>query len=374
MWQWLSPLLNIHLILKCMTASLVLTTVHTTLAVSSAHAVATSTGPTSKTDAALHWQLGKEALEAAEVSSKQIPTEGAAKTQFQDAINHLQRYVDRYAGSPNYLEAHYYLGLAYQGLNQTAKAIAPLKYCVNTSALEAVLGLKCRVALGRAYLKQKKHHEAELIGLEAEPIAEGAKKTPLALNLTLELQLIKAEALLLLKQEARAAGILQRTLTQVAPDAAAELKGQASLLQLKLKLTECSHLPSQNSLDEGQVQSELERKGTCLLEALVVMNQTLSNDDLASARAATTVAQNAFESYLNLCQSPPQKLIRTSPGLSRKEKRRAYLELTDHLIQNCRKKSEAGIELIEGWKAETPSRMKALLSQMARSLQASPNS
>src|SRR5690242_18744119 len=102
------------------------------LLVSSSYGAPTSLGPTSNEEAEILWKQGQSALQNSE---------------FQDAANSLQRFVDRYPSKPGYLKAHLLLGKALFGLGKAQESLAPFKYFISATGTR-IESIEARLAIG----------------------------------------------------------------------------------------------------------------------------------------------------------------------------------------------------------------------------------
>src|SRR4051794_1002187 len=124
MWQWLSIPTFLLLV---------------SLSVKPCLGAPTSNGPVSQEEAATLWREGEKALEG---------------SRFEDSLNYLLRYVDRYPGSPNYLKANFYLGKTLIELGKPDQALPYLKNYLNGTGNNRDAG-QGRLWLGHAYLGLK---------------------------------------------------------------------------------------------------------------------------------------------------------------------------------------------------------------------------
>jgi tetratricopeptide (TPR) repeat protein len=308
----------------------------------------TSLGPTSEEEAATLWREGRLAMD---------------DSRFQDAVNSLERMVARYAGKPGYLEAHLLLGEALLELGKSEMAVVPLKYYI-TANPNQLNSARARIALGHSYLNLNKLHEAYLVTLELDKMRTRHK---LSSDILLETLLIKAQAQLGLKHESKAISALESAEKQLSEQNSPQIKGKIYGLQLQLKFSECEQLPSKGNLDEGQIRNQLDRRGTCLLEALLLFHKILKMGDLRSAGIAVNQVNHAFKSYSVSCADPPP------PPLAKKrsalETRRYREELTDLLAQECQKKAADALDLLASWKPHLSAPMMVPVTQVIEPLE-----
>jgi len=320
------------------------------------YAIPTSSGQNTEEEAQVLWNSGKAAL---------------SESRFQDAVNALQRYVDRYPGTPDYLRAHFYLGKALIEQNSNSKAVAVLTNFI-TSCQNPVESAEGRLLLANAYLNLEKYQQAYLITLEIDQIE---KKTSLPSDTLLEALYIKSRSLLNLNYLDRATQVLASADKQLSDKNSPMVKGQVFDLKLKLKISECAQLPSKDRLDEGQLRDQLDRRGTCVLESLLIFHKILKSNDLRSAASAATQVNEAFDQYSKSCSSsysaPAVSPIskQSSSRRTAQEMRRYHAELSDQLKQDCKKNWNTGLQLLNSWKADLPNSMLGSLLQTSKSLE-----
>ncbi len=313
MWLWLSILLTFQ---------------------SMSYGAPSSLGPTYDQEAQIIWKKGYAAIQ---------------NSHFQIAVNHLQRLVDRYPSDSNALEAHFLLGKAFLELGKAKEAIAPLKYFI-LSANTHPASIRARLYLGTAYLDLKEFLNAVSVIEEINHLPSKLK----SLDMNQDARLIEIEALLGLKHEARARSAMETAIREMSNKMSRSTQGKTLFLDLNLKVLECNHLPSPDSMNENQLKNQLDRRGTCLLEALLLYRNTLINKDIPSATQATELLSQAFQDYDHSCTTPSLHLnaheLKRSP-----QQKSAYLgELADLLIQECGKKYNTGLALLNSWKSVLP--------------------
>jgi tetratricopeptide (TPR) repeat protein len=235
----------------------------------------TSSGPTSEEEAGILWKDGEAAFKSED---------------YPKAITLLQRLVDRYPGHEGYLEAHRYVGRAYLFNHQAEKSIAPFQYYI-TATGDRNLALRTRIWLAEAYIELGKFHEALLSAQEVEKTKDAAPE------LFAEAELIKARALLSLQENERAGRVYDAVREKTIIQSDSELKSQAELINLELKVRECKKLPSktEKKLGELEVRRLFARRSLCLQEALVETKNVL--DPAVEAKNALT-SINAFKTLL----------------------------------------------------------------------------
>ncbi|HLD99675.1 MAG TPA: tetratricopeptide repeat protein [Bdellovibrionota bacterium] len=280
------------------------------------HAADTSTGPAAPADAEILWNDGKAAFERGD---------------FETAAYALKRIVDRYPGYPGYLEAHRLLGESFLRLDKPKAAIAPLKYYISGTR-DAQNAARTRLSLGEAYLALKQFREAYLTALEIEkspnPLPEG--------------QLLRAQANIGLNRDAEALRIVSSVRKSLPPSAIP----RASWIELRLKTRACSRLASRSPLEEGYVLEQMDRRSTCLLEAMLLFQKTLELENPDFAEKARTEMLSAYELYSQVCLNPPRP-----PGKKRSqiELKRYRIELSTLLRKKCNRHYQEASALLESW-------------------------
>jgi tetratricopeptide (TPR) repeat protein len=318
----------------------------------------TSLGPTSKGEAQLLLKEGRAALRDA---------------RYQDAENYLKRLVDRYPGDQGYLEAHNLLGTALVRADKPKEAVPLLKDYISATGANPE-SAKARLLLGHAFLDLNQYEEAHLIALEIE-IMEA--KTKLTSDIKLEALLIKSRALLGLKHEARAINALEAAEKELSEKNSAEVRGRAYVLHLQLKTLTCARFPSAGSLTEAQTKDQFERRGTCLLEAVLLFRKILESGDETSMENAVDQVSDSYHDYLHACGHPPasalflnkNKISNQKP--SALQRKRYQSELTDVIVVDCRKKSNEAIDLLQSWRAGLSDSTIVSLVQVTKNIEKS---
>jgi TolA-binding protein len=326
-WQWLL----VPIILLC----------------SPCYGISTSSGPTSDEEEGVLWEIGKTAF---------------SESHYQDAINAFQRYLDRYPASAHYLQAQLALGKALIEQDENAKALPLLRSFV-THCRNHTDSAQGRLLLGRVYLNLKKFNEADLITLEINQLEKEKHLPP---EILLESSLIQSEALLGLGHLDRAIEVLRQVEQQVAETSYSSIKGHAFGLEIKLKISDCARLPTQDPMNELQLRDQLDRRGTCLLESLLIYRKILQSNDPKSASLATSQIIRAFSQYANACSSKlhsphdphsPQVMKRTQLELKHYND-----ELSTLLQQDCKQKYATALNILMSWKAGlSPAMIQSLL-------------
>ena len=292
-------------------------------------AAPTSLGPTSPEEAEILWRDGQRASQ---------------ESRHQDTINQLGRYVDRYPGEPGFLEAHFILGKAYFELKRTPEALKTFQYYVHSKGMTPAAA-EARVWMGRSYLLLGKNHEALQVSLELEQI-----QAQLPPEITLWKLLIQARAYVNMKNETSARNAVEVAEHEISATTPPNLKGQIYALKLQVKAMSCAHLQSSVPLDETQALSLMDRRGTCMLETLLIFNKALKTENPPAVTEAAVHLNRAFEAYRIAChRAPPPKPIADHKRTP--EEFKSYRdELGDLLSKNYRGNSLQALELLNSWK------------------------
>ncbi len=310
-------------------------------------ASSTSEGPTSPSESEFLWKAGQDE---------------ALSGKYQDAAFHLARLVDRYPGHSAYLKAHFLLGRTLVELGRPKEAVKPLKYYINDSGKSSG-GVDGRIWLGRAYLDSKNFHEAFLIAKEVENLKSQADPSSQA-----EALVIKARAQVGLNQDGKASQTLDSA-KKLIQESVSTVMATAQWTDLQIKTRTCSKLASVGPLDESQLRDQLERRGNCILEALILFKKTAEAQDPKWSEKARLVTWEAFESYSKACEKPlipkaTRPKNRTKTQLAKYQK-----ELTAFLIQDCQSKYDGALDLLHSWKPVFPAGSAEALSQLTGSVE-----
>lgn len=288
-------------------------------------------GPTSAQEAKILWQDGKSAYDHG---------------MDEDAIPKLERFVARYPGYPAYLEARHVLAQAYLRQREPAKAKTELKAFIQAQGKSGAAVI-ARNELARADLELKLYSEALLTANETIKIttASGAR-TRLAEALTL-----RARAQLGLNQDKRATDSLVSAIQALPTPAPAQLSGEARELKLELKLRHCDKFPSDEKLEEAQVRDQLGRRGSCLLDSLILFKNVLATEDASSCEDSQGRISQAYASYWEKCVHPPGPPAIRPKDRDARQLKTYFRELAVVLEEDCRQKIHQGQELIQSWRS-----------------------
>ena len=310
----------------------------------------TSVGPTSAEEASVLFEEGQKSFH---------------DESYQTVIDDLQRLVDRYPAAPGYLAAHRMLGIAYLNLGKFKRALTPLKYYVQTAG-NSTAGLETRLWLGAAYLGLGQSNDAYLCAAEIinrlEKEEDRKKITPVGQLRDIQIQalLLKADALLMQDHSERAIRAMTSAEQLISPDSPALLQAYLARVQLEIKTGECSRFSKTGPLEELQVKNQMERKGTCLLQAAMIYHDTLKTGEKKWSAVATQDLKAALKNYSLSCAHPPRP-----PGKrTQLELRRYTAELAELLRPECERNHTKLKELLNTWKQELPTQVTYYISTL----------
>lgn len=291
-----------------------------------------SIGPTSKEEAQVIWTNGKKAFQ---------------NEQWQEAVNYLTRYIDRYPAAPNFSEAHLLLGKALLFLARPKEAIKPIRYFISFNQ-NTIAAKRAQIDLCEAYLQMKKYHEALLT---ADEIIKKKLKTGLITpDLIAEALLYKAKALINLERDSNAQTSLtaaKKEIENIAPGSLTEqreyLLGQSLFVELWLKGKECGRLASKSGLSEDQVINQIERRGICLHEEALILAKALELPESTAQRMSLDSYLKDMQTFAKACKSPPAR----TGKLTQQQIQRYKKELSELLLPKCKAKQTEVIELFK---------------------------
>lgn len=262
----------------------------------------------------------EEKAKASELWNKAL--EAFSARTYKSSIKLLTEYVEKYPGTPDSIEARYFLGQSYL-FTKSAKEAIPYFTSVIEIRGRTVLGNEARCYLGQSYLDESKFTEAYLVSEEL------LSQDAIGPNLRAKALLIRAHAQVGLKQNVEAEKTLVAFQTVAESDPELERETAASfLVSLLLKENHCNSLPSEKALPEDQVMDQIARKGICILEMgtlLVKASKRLSGEELLLASESLT---KSLSEYRKNCESPP--LGRGKMNAARMKTARA--ELSEKLL------------------------------------------
>lgn len=265
--------------------------------------------------------------------------------QYQDAVNSLERYVARYPGSPHYFQSQLLLGKSWFELNRPKDAERILKDFLNSPS-PLVDQAEAKIYLGLSHIQLNKFQEALLLSKEIEQIQ---KKTSLPSPFIIQSLLLKAKALAGLHHTPKALQAMDSAGELLEKEPNQKLFGQLLIFQLQLKLHDCFRYPSYSPLDEGQIRNQIEQKGVCLLEGLLIYRKLLKNGEIQSLALADNEMIDAFHNYNLTCSHPLSKQNFKKTKLTPQEMKNYQRELTDRVLQDCKEKWISALGLLKSW-------------------------
>jgi tetratricopeptide (TPR) repeat protein len=274
----------------------------------------------------------------------------------QDALNPLKRLVDRYPGYPtasDYRKARFELGHCYFELKKDKEAVRTLKTYLEGSG-EHPDSDQARELLGRAQLRLKQFHEADLTSQELQK-SEAPEAQAKALLLRSQVWIARDQ-----NEKAKASVISALSLAESLKSK--PLLGEARATEYEIMTRECLRSSSTQRhkkgkallKDEAHVRSEIETRGTCLTEALVQFRKVLGTEHEPSAERALTLAKNSFADYRQACENPPQPPALKPRDRTADQLRKYRNELVDNLSQIYENHRKTAVQMIVNWKQETP--------------------
>lgn len=314
----------------------------------------TSLGGTSNAEAKVLWNEGELAIQ---------------KSRYEEAASLLKRYVDRYPGYPNSLKAKYYLGQAWFKLGKYDLALLELQGFITASA-PSEDSARARLLQGDLYLLKGDFSAAYLMTYDLDQLLLRQKSEELKNDLKLRNLALKANALLGLKQKSRLQLALTALESQLASVTSAEGRGIAYQAQLRAKLAECTEFPSQKDLKESQIRDQLDRRGTCLLEALQNYRQVLRNAEPESVALAGAEMTAAFKSYAAICKNPNSAFAASDSDAKSQNRSGRVLqsELSAKLTAECSQKWQTAVEFLDHWSTSVPPHIKDPLKNTTNNL------
>ncbi len=286
-------------------------------------------------EAALLWKNGKEAFD---------------KKAFFEAAQSFQKIVDHYPAHFNYLDSQLLLGKSYIELKKPDSAIIVLKNYIRSSSLtkQSDSYIQAKLWLGTAYIHKHLFNEAYLAALELE-------KFKLPPNFEIPRLLLKAQSLMGKEQDPYA----ERTLDSAKNLLYSEGTNSAhqapyATVNLLLKLKHCSKFPSPGKLDESQMIDQLNRRGTCLLEAVLIYKEILNSQSEFHIEQAQGLIQNSFSDYLKKCNLPYNEHVLPQGKRTKPELEKHVTELSLKLKEDYSKKQTNALDLLVSWKSKFP--------------------
>ncbi len=279
----------------------------------------------------------------------------------ENAIYFLKQFVSRYPGQPDFLKAQILLGSALRKSGKTEESIPYFTDYIRNTQINPD-SIQARLELSQAYLDTKKFSEAHLAVLEAEK----ALQTRPNLELRIPVLFMKAQSWIALDRDFQAFQLIESLEKQFMQGSDLKMKGKGYNLKITAKTHLCAQLNLKGNLNESQIHNQIERRGLCLLEALLIFQKTLQIGHHPFIDSTTIELEKAFSDYHQACSHPPAPKSRTRQAQNQFQK-----ELADWLIPECQKKSSTALELLDSWKPQFPNatqsaalRLSQLLTQL----------
>lgn len=305
-------------------------------------AAPTNLGPGSEVEAVVLWKEGQRLF------SEQAYEEAAAR---------LQRFIDRYPGAEGFLEAHRLLGEAYLNSGQPKEGLPPLRHFIEGTRSRKEAD-QARFLLGRTYLALSRFPEARLVVKElsssTDPhvVAEGT-----LLEARIHIAMNKDPAAYSSLESARESA--RKATSQAAPDFSA----RALVVETQLKTRACARYPSSTRLNEGQMRDQMNRRGICLHEAILLFHQTVQTEQARPVEESLALVSQAFQDYSQACRAPVVNL----PRLTASQKAAYEKDLKELLARECSKKFREARTMIEEFQKKSPS--STALQKMASKIE-----
>ena len=271
---------------------------------------------------------------------------------FKEAADELERFIARYPAATGFTEAHGLLGETYLLLNQPLKALKPLQFALESYASASPTRAQLLLLRTTALVMLKRWNEALLSANEVQA------KAPANPELHAHASLLKGESLAGLKEKSRAHQALDSARGEFAAGLTPELQQEAFMLDMELKLFECSLLPGKGALSEEQARDQMNRRGTCLLEGvqkyLLLFKNKQSDkqsDDKRVMMKATDLLTNALAQHRLKCANPPPPLpLVTERGPEPRtpmQLKRYRAELAFTLKKECKENFKQAADFLE---------------------------
>jgi len=266
--------------------------------------------------------------------------------EYKNATYSLEEIMLKHPGSKEFLDAHILFAICQTRQNTSKKAIQPLQYYIQAKKWTTE-SLRARLLLGHAFLDQKMFHEALLTSLE---IQNQKQKLEIPIEIFLESLLIKAWSHLGLNQTHKAQlAIDSFKIKSNNQDSLSDLKTQASLFEIELKLDQCNRINNEKKQSETSSVKNLQKHGSCFLEALIDYQNALGHGSLLWINKATFSIQNGWYNYLKACNNVPKPLKKSSKLQTKRYKN----ELLSLFLKTCRQNQSAVLKMLEKWNRNT---------------------
>lgn len=319
-----------------------------TLASSPLPLTAESQGPRSEEEARVLFAEGRKAHDLAD---------------WQRAATLLHRLVARYPAFGSVMEARLMLGRARLRLLDARGALTPLGELIEARQ-QSPDTWRARILRGEAYVQLTRW--SELLQLTRE-LADAEKSGRLEPGQPTMMHLLEAEALLGLQRTADSEKALLEARRKLPASGLEGLRARLERLEMEAKLSRCAELPGKGaaSLDEGQLQLALSRRGDCLAEAMVSFKEVLRRPqaEALERREATLAgerAARALADFNKACSNPP-----LPTGVRSKREKAQYLkELKPLLAKTCGGSIRRNLDLLDSWKSGIPPETEPAFAQV----------
>jgi tetratricopeptide (TPR) repeat protein len=289
---------------------------------------------------------------------------------YEESIAPIERLLNRYPGYPDaktYRELRAWLGHCLLVARKPEQAITPLETYIegagpsdqNQARGPGMLRVWGRIWLIEAYLQLEKYREALIAAQELLSDADH-RATP---EFEARSLLLAARALIALNRENDAQQRVDAASRAALLSGEPKVLGEQRLLQLELKLYRCSLWPSAKRLNEAETIDQLDRRGTCLEEAIIDFERLASAKSEEHLSLGQETLNLGYRRYLSACKNPPEAMpaqINPSP-----RQRATYLsELSAKVGPACRQHAASGAELLRQW-VKSPEAKSAVASRSA---------
>jgi tetratricopeptide (TPR) repeat protein len=314
-----------------------------------AFAIENSSGPATPEGAKLTWTEARDAYQ---------------QGHYADAIGPIERLLARYPGYPDataYLEARAWLGHSQLVLGAPSEAVAPLSaYIEGAGRANPPLTSQARIWLGDSYVELGHYQEALLTARELALKLEAAPDAALPPEFEAQALQLKARALIGLGRMEEAARAVASAASPSERSAKPPILGEQRLLETRIKARECGRLPSAPSLEEAETIDQLNRRGLCLEESIVLFERLITTGSEEHVQRGEEMVAGAFTDYTKACENPPAPVFRaknhhaSSMHGTPAARARYRTELIARLMPSCRAHAASASELLRKWQsAET---------------------
>ncbi len=273
-----------------------------------------SIGPHSEQEAALLLQEGNLAFK---------------NGKFADSARLLRRLVARYPSHAGIARTRHTLALSLLAIGKPKEAIPYLQKVIEIWGSSAD-GMRARLPLARAYLQANDPRAALIAVLEI-------RNAPV--DIRSEALLLQSQAHLELRNNLKASRAVEEASLLLKDEQASE----AEWIRLTLKHRECERLPSKGPLDEAQTLAQIERRGACLQEAILIATRVLTHStDPGWLKKTKESLTSSVDRFLKACQNPPPPAEKRN----RIELKKYRAELVFRLKSLCEKQVKNIIQIL----------------------------